>query len=65
MTATTSSFVKDGNDLDWGGVTNSHGSCGVTGADDDDSGRRFFKQKFVIAAGANDYVAEFDLAKVL
>ncbi|WP_372870839.1 DUF4382 domain-containing protein [Shewanella sp.] len=60
---TDSSFVKTNDGNDHGLVTNSNGSCGGTGAEDTDAGRLFFNKAFTIAAGANDYVAEFDLAR--
>ncbi|QYJ75805.1 DUF4382 domain-containing protein [Shewanella sp. FJAT-52076] len=60
---TTSSFVKTNDGNDHGLVTNSNGSCGGVGADEADTGRLFFNKSFTIAAGANDYVAEFDLAR--
>lgn len=60
---TASSFVKTNDGNDHGLVTNSNGSCGGTGAEDADTGRLFFNKSFTIAAGANDYVAEFDLAR--
>ncbi|WP_413472211.1 DUF4382 domain-containing protein [Shewanella baltica] len=44
-------------------VTNSNGSCGGVGAEDSDTGRLFFNQKFTITAGVNSFVAEFDLHK--
>ncbi|MGL5358903.1 MAG: DUF4382 domain-containing protein [Shewanella sp.] len=46
-------------------TTNSNGSCGGVGADDNDTGRLFFNKKFTIAAGMNNFVAEFDLSKGL
>lgn len=60
-----SSYVKtmDGNEA--GLTTNSNGSCGGVGAEEDDTGRLFFNKKFTIAAGNNNFVAEFDLAKGL
>ncbi|MCE9679908.1 DUF4382 domain-containing protein [Shewanella sp. AS1] len=42
-------------------TTNSNGSCGGVGADEANSGRLFFNKQFTIAAGNNDFVAEFDL----
>ncbi|MBT1444035.1 DUF4382 domain-containing protein [Shewanella sp. JM162201] len=60
---TASSYVKTNDGNDHGLVTNSNGSCGGTGADNPDTGRLFFNKAFTIAAGANDYVAEFDLAR--
>ncbi|MCL1038316.1 DUF4382 domain-containing protein [Shewanella submarina] len=65
QTDVASSYVKDAAGSDFGLVTNSNGSCGGTGADDADTGRLFFNKKFTIAAGDNNFVAEFDLAKVL
>lgn len=46
-------------------VTNSNGSCGGVGAEDDDTGRLFFNKTFTIAAGNNTFVAEFELSKGL
>ncbi|MCL2917764.1 DUF4382 domain-containing protein [Shewanella litorisediminis] len=62
---TASSFVKTKDGIDKGLVTNSVGeSCGDADIDKDKSvGRLFFNKAFTIAAGANDYVAEFDLAR--
>ncbi|QSX37637.1 DUF4382 domain-containing protein [Shewanella sedimentimangrovi] len=57
------SYVKDGDGADLGLVTNSNGSCGGTGADEAGTGRLFFNKSFTIAAGANNYVAEFDLGR--
>lgn len=60
-----SSFVRtlDGNDA--GLTTNSNGSCGGEGAEEEDTGRLFFNKSFTIAAGNNSFVAEFNLAKGL
>jgi len=60
-----SSYVKtmDGNTA--GLTTNSNGSCGGVGADDENTGRLFFNKTFTIAAGNNSFVAEFDLQKGL
>lgn len=60
-----SSFVQTMDDATHGLVTNSNGSCGGVGAEDSDTGRLFFNQKFTIAAGVNNFVAEFDLNKGL
>jgi hypothetical protein len=56
-----SSFVKTMDDNLHGLTTNSNGSCGGVGAEDNDTGRLFFNKKFTIAAGINSFVAEFDL----
>ncbi|ABV88280.1 DUF4382 domain-containing protein [Shewanella pealeana] len=53
-----------GGDIE-GLVTNSNGSCGGVGADEDNTGRLFFNKSFTIAAGNNNFVAEFNLAKGL
>jgi hypothetical protein len=59
-----SSFVEvDG--ASYGLVTNSNGSCGGVGAEDADTGRLFFNKVFTIAAGVNNFVAEFNLARGL
>jgi len=50
---------------DAGLVTDSNGSCGGVGAEEENTGRLFFNKKFTIAAGANQFVAEFDLGKGL
>lgn len=46
-------------------VTNSNGSCGGEGADEENTGRLFFNKAFTIAAGNNAFVAEFNLSKGL
>ncbi|ABZ77598.1 putative lipoprotein [Shewanella halifaxensis HAW-EB4] len=53
-----------GGDIE-GLVTNSNGSCGGVGADEENTGRLFFNKSFTIAAGNNSFVAEFNLAKGL
>lgn len=60
-----SSYVQtmDGNIA--GLTTNSNGSCGGVGADDSNTGRLFINKTFTIAAGSNNFVAEFDLSKIL
>ena len=60
-----SSYVKTMDDAIAGLTTNSNGSCGGVGAEDDNTGRLFFNQKFTIAAGNNQFVAEFNLQKGL
>ncbi|MCL1051266.1 DUF4382 domain-containing protein [Shewanella abyssi] len=72
---TDSSYVlsgatKDDNGEYVGGVveglvTNSNGSCGGVGADEDNTGRLFFNKAFTIAAGNNAFVAEFNLSQGL
>ncbi|MGS0683494.1 DUF4382 domain-containing protein [Shewanella sp. 125m-7] len=59
---TTGEFV--GGDIK-GLVTNSNGSCGGVGSDEPNTGRLFFNKTFTIAAGNNNFVAEFNLAKGL
>ncbi|HEY7867021.1 MAG TPA: DUF4382 domain-containing protein [Psychromonas sp.] len=60
-----SSYVKtmDGNIA--GLTANSNGSCGGVGAEDANTGRLFINKTFTIAAGSNNFVAEFDLSKIL
>ncbi|GIU19621.1 MULTISPECIES: DUF4382 domain-containing protein [unclassified Shewanella] len=53
-----------GGDIE-GLVTNSNGSCGGVGAEEENTGRLFFNKSFTIAAGNNNFVAEFNLAKGL
>ena len=60
-----SSYVQTMDDAIAGLTTNSNGSCGGVGADDDNTGRLFFNKAFTIAAGNNSFVAEFDLQKGL
>lgn len=71
-----SSYVLSGAELDtdtneWVGgvveglVTNSNGSCGGVEAEEEDTGRLFFNKSFTIAAGTNNFVAEFNLTKGL
>ncbi|MCL1040062.1 DUF4382 domain-containing protein [Shewanella marisflavi] len=62
---TNSSYVKTMDDMDAGLVTNSNGSCGGVGAEEEGTGRLFFNKSFTIAAGVNDFVAEFNLSKGL
>ncbi|MFT6986190.1 MAG: hypothetical protein ACJAT7_002011 [Psychromonas sp.] len=63
---TTSSYVHTETSAgDAGLVTNSNGSCGGVGADEENTGRLFFNKTFTIAAGDNQFVAEFDLGKGL
>ena len=64
----TSSFVQtevDGEIEIFGLVTNSNGSCGGVGADEDDTGRIFFNKSFTIAVGDNHFVADFQLSQGL
>ncbi|WP_394130701.1 DUF4382 domain-containing protein [Shewanella maritima] len=74
--STDSSYVLsqatfDPDTQEWvGGVvegltTNSNGSCGGEGAEEEDTGRLFFNKSFTIAAGNNAFVAEFNLTKGL
>ncbi|WP_372882204.1 DUF4382 domain-containing protein [Psychromonas sp.] len=60
-----SSYVQTMNDNIAGLTTNSNGSCGGAGAEEADTGRLFINKKFTIAAGTNNFVAEFDLLKIL
>ncbi|PKH04955.1 DUF4382 domain-containing protein [Moritella sp. Urea-trap-13] len=60
-----SSYVQKMDGATAGLTTNSNGSCGGVGADDDNTGRLFFNKTFTIAAGNNSFVAEFDLQKGL
>ncbi|RTR31332.1 DUF4382 domain-containing protein [Shewanella atlantica] len=46
-------------------TTNSNGSCGGVGAEDEDTGRLFLNKTFTIEEGSNTFVAEFNLAKGL
>ncbi|QIR15606.1 DUF4382 domain-containing protein [Shewanella aestuarii] len=62
---TNSSYVQTLDGVDAGLVTNSNGSCGGEGAEEDGTGRLFFNKAFTIAAGTNSFVAEFNLAKGL
>jgi hypothetical protein len=62
---TDSSYVEDANGNVAGLTTNSNGSCGGVGAEDTSTGRLFINKKFTIAAGTNNFVAEFDLFKIL
>ncbi|NRB22995.1 DUF4382 domain-containing protein [Shewanella sp.] len=59
-----SSYVETADGIE-GLTTNSNGSCGGVGAEDEDTGRLFFNKAFTIAAGTNTFVAEFNLAKGL
>ena len=59
-----SSYVETADGIE-GLTTNSNGSCGGVGAEDEDTGRLFFNKSFTIAAGTNNFVAEFNLAKGL
>ncbi|WP_076415656.1 DUF4382 domain-containing protein [Shewanella sp. UCD-KL12] len=59
-----SSYVETASGIA-GLTTNSNGSCGGEGAEDEDTGRLFFNKSFTIAAGTNTFVAEFNLAKGL
>ncbi len=65
------SFVETSGTME-GLVTNSNGSCGGVGGVDEEgvdeengTGRLFFNKPFTIAAGENNYVAEFNLEKGL
>lgn len=60
----TSSYVKTADGIE-GLTTNSNGSCGGEGAEDEDTGRLFLNKTFTIVAGTNTLVAEFNLAKGL
>jgi len=60
-----SSYVKTTDGSIAGLTTNSNGSCGGVGAEDANTGRLFINKKFTIAAGSNNFVAEFDLLKIL
>lgn len=60
-----SSYIQTMDNAIAGLTTNSNGSCGGEGADDDNTGRLFFNKAFTIAAGNNSFVAEFDLQKGL
>ncbi|WP_394203959.1 DUF4382 domain-containing protein [Shewanella waksmanii] len=62
---TDSSYVQTMDETIAGLTTNSNGSCGGVGADDENTGRLFFNKSFTIAAGNNSFVAEFNLAKGL
>ncbi|AQS38312.1 protein of unknown function (DUF4382) [Shewanella psychrophila] len=62
--ASGSSYVETADGIE-GLTTNSNGSCGGVGAEDEDTGRLFFNKSFTIAAGTNTFVAEFNLAKGL
>ena len=62
---TNSSYVKTMDDMDAGLVTNSNGSCGGVGAEEPGTGRLFFNKAFTIAAGVNNFVAEFNLSQGL
>ncbi|MCG9698249.1 DUF4382 domain-containing protein [Shewanella sp. Isolate11] len=59
------SYVGLTGDITEGLTTNSNGSCGGVHADEAGTGRLFFNKAFTIAAGDNDFVAEFDLNKGL
>ncbi len=59
-----SSYVQTADVIE-GLTTNSNGSCGGVGAEDEDTGRLFLNKTFTIAAGTNTFVAEFELAKGL
>ena len=62
----TSSYVHNKvSNNDEGLVTNSNGSCGGVGAEEEDTGRLFFNKTFTIAAGTNTFVAEFELGEGL
>lgn len=61
----TSSFVQTEDDSVFGLVTNSNGSCGGVGADEEDTGRIFFNKSFTIAVGENQFVADFSLGQGL
>jgi len=63
--AANTSFVETTTSAVEGLTTNSNGSCGGTGATDPDTGRLFFNQAFTIAAGNNNFVAEFNLEQGL
>jgi len=60
-----SSYVKTTDGSIAGLTTNSNGSCGGVGAEETNTGRLFINKKFTIAAGSNNFVAEFDLLKIL
>jgi hypothetical protein len=60
-----SSYIQTMDDNIAGLTTNSNGSCGGVGAEDANTGRLFINKKFTIAAGSNNFVAEFDLLKIL
>ncbi|PMG30742.1 hypothetical protein BCU94_02290 [Shewanella sp. 10N.286.52.C2] len=60
-----SSYVQTMDEAIAGLTTNSNGSCGGVGAEDDNTGRLFFNKAFTIAAGNNSFVAEFNLQKGL
>ncbi|MCE9687586.1 DUF4382 domain-containing protein [Shewanella sp. AS16] len=59
------SHVLTQDDMLQGLVTNSNGSCGGVGADEPGTGRLFFNKSFTLAAGANNFVAEFNLGQGL
>ncbi|WP_207061845.1 DUF4382 domain-containing protein [Motiliproteus sp. SC1-56] len=58
------SFVDTGTAIE-GLTTPSNGSCGGVGATEENTGRLFFNKPFLIAAGDNNFVAEFNLEKGL
>lgn len=60
-----SSYVQTKDGIEAGLVTNSKGHCGGVGAEDLNTGRLFFNKKITIAAGNNNFIAEFDLQKGL
>lgn len=60
----TSSYVKTAEGIE-GLTTNSNGSCGGVGAEDEDTGRLFLNKTFTLVAGTNTLVAEFNLGKGL
>ncbi|QFU21051.1 DUF4382 domain-containing protein [Shewanella eurypsychrophilus] len=62
--STDSSYVETANGIE-GLTTNSNGSCGGVGAEDEDTGRLFLNKTFSIEEGSNTFVAEFNLAKGL
>ncbi|WP_299790006.1 DUF4382 domain-containing protein [uncultured Shewanella sp.] len=59
-----SSYVQTADGIA-GLTTNSNGSCGGIGAEDEDTGRLFLNKTFTIEEGSNTFVAEFNLAKGL
>ena len=62
--AAGSSYVETAEGIE-GLTTNSNGSCGGVGAEDEDTGRLFLNKTFTIEEGSNTFVAEFNLAKGL
>ncbi|MFT6925055.1 MAG: hypothetical protein ACJAZP_000625 [Psychromonas sp.] len=61
----SSSYVQTMDGSIAGLTTVSNGSCGGVGAEETDTGRLFINKTFTIAAGSNNFVAEFDLLKIL